>query len=113
MNFKEFQKYLTRDGGRCYHCGKAGDDLVPQHRAGRGMGGSKLRNQASNIITLCSMANGLLEADADLARLGRERGWKISGYEKPEDVAVYETWSGLWWLLRDDGTRTVAKSVAD
>ena len=77
------------------------------------MGGSKVRNRASNIITLCSVVNGLLESDADVARLGRERGWKISGYEKPEEVAVYETWSGLWWLLWDDGTRTIAKTVTD
>jgi hypothetical protein len=26
---------------------------------------------------------------------------------------VYETWSGLWWLLWDDGTRTIAKTVTD
>lgn len=77
------------------------------------MGGSKIRNRPSNIITLCSVVNGLLESDADVARLGRERGWKISGYEQPEEVAVYETWSGLWWTLRDDGTRTIAKTVTD
>jgi len=76
MTYKQFSKLLERDGGRCYHCGAAGDNLVPQHRINRGMGGSKERERLSNIITLCSIVNGLLESDADVARLGRDKGWK-------------------------------------
>ena len=111
MTYKQFSKLLERDGGRCYHCGATGDNLVPQHRLNRGMGGSKERERLSNIITLCSIVNGLLESDADVARLGREKGWKLSVYEDPLKVPVYETWSGKSWLLKDDGTRVLAPSL--
>lgn len=109
MKYSEFKKYLERDGGRCYHCGKAGDDLVPQHRAGRGMGGSKERHRPSNIITLCSIANGLLESDPAFAELGREYGWKLSGYADPTASPVLEIGSWTWWILDDDGSRRPQK----
>ena len=75
------------------------------------MGGSKIRNRKSNIITLCSIVNGLLEADADVARRGRRFGWKISAEDNPEQVPVYETWSNKWWILNDDGTRIDAETM--
>lgn len=105
MTPKQFQLYLDRDAGRCYHCGSAGDNLIPQHRAGRGMGGSKTSNNHANIITLCSLANGELEGNADFAQIGRNYGWKLSRYEDPREREVYEAWSGIWWQLNNDGTR--------
>jgi hypothetical protein len=107
MTPKQFAEYLDRDAGRCYHCGNAGDNLVPQHRAGRGMGGSRKRNNYANIIVLCSASNGLLESDANFAGIGRKYGWKISQYDNPLEVPIYEAWSGLWYKLKDDGTRYV------
>lgn len=101
MTGKEFAKYLARDLSRCYHCGKAGDDLVPQHRISRGMGGSKsqLRNQPANIITLCSEANGKLESDAAFMKLGAARGWKLASWQEPEAEPVYDAYARVWWLL--------------
>jgi hypothetical protein len=66
MNKKMFQKFIDRDGV-CPHCLKSDDTLVPQHRAGRGMGGSRSLDRPSNIIVLCSEANFLLEANAEFA----------------------------------------------
>lgn len=114
MNAKEFKSYLKRDNGRCYHCGKAGDDLIPQHRVGRGMGGSKsaARNSPSNIITFCSYANGLLESDASFARLGASRGWKLASWQLSDAEPVYDASTGSWWLLDNDlGRREIPKGA--
>jgi hypothetical protein len=105
VNLKQFSMYLYRDNERCYHCGISGPTLVPQHRIGRGMGGSVARNRSSNILTLCSIANGLLESDAKFASVGREYGWKLNTWQEPSEVPVFEIHTGLWWILTDDGTR--------
>jgi hypothetical protein len=105
MTPKQFQAFLTRDKA-CYHCGSNGDDLVPQHRKNRKMGGSRsLKNDSNNIIVLCAEANGRLESDADFARIGLEFGWKLNSWD---DLAnpVYEAHTGLWWHL--DGVSRVA-----
>jgi len=113
MTPKQFKLYLDRDQSRCYHCGITGDQLIPQHRAGRGMGGSKIRNRISNIIVFCSNANGALESDPEFAQLGRELGWKLSAYEDPTTTPIFEAWSGSWWILNDEGSRREVKNVAD
>ena len=103
MTKKEFDKYLERDRG-CYHCGSTGDDLIPHHRANRGMGSKNSKaNQTSNIIVLCAEANGLLESDAEFAELGRKLGWKLRRYENPDEVPIFG--HGNWWLLRNDYTK--------
>ena len=101
MTGKQFAKYLKRDLNRCYHCGKIGDDLIPQHRISRGMGGSKadLRNSAANIITLCSDANLKLESDAAFMKLGIAKGWKLQSWQQPESEPVYDAFARVWWLL--------------
>ena len=101
---KEFSKYLKRDQ-RCYHCGISDDTLVPQHRDGRGMGGVKSRNNAANIIVLCSAANGLLESNAKFAEAGRNRGWKLASWQEATAVPVYDTMGDCWWLLDLFGNR--------
>jgi hypothetical protein len=69
------------------------------------MGGSKARHRPANIIVFCSYANGLIESDAAAASAAREHGWKLAGWEIPEQVPVYEHWSGRWWILDDKGGR--------
>lgn len=98
----EFRKYLDRDNGECYHCGTNDATLVPQHRIGRGMGGSKSRNQPSNVITFCSYANGLLESNAEFAALARTRGWKLESWQDTTDVVVFHAPTAQWWLLDDN-----------
>ena len=103
MNSKEFRKYLVRDQGRCWHCGKTGDDLVPQHRINRGMGGSKSSktNGASNILTFCSIANGQIESDSSSQAVAKRYGWKLSTFEDPSSVVVFDAYTGSWYLLDD------------
>lgn len=106
MKRTEFAKYLERDMGLCYHCGRAGADLVPQHRIGRGMGGKNSKaEQPANIITLCSEANFKLEADAEFAELGRRYGWKLPSSANPELEPVWEARTQLWWFLDNKGYR--------
>lgn len=107
MTPKEFKKYLLRDS-HCLHCGADGDDLIPQHRANKGSGGSKKRDVPSNIIVFCSQANSLAESDAVFARSARRFGWKLSSWQEPLAEPVFDAVSGLWWLLDDTYGRVSA-----
>lgn len=98
MNKKEFDKYLKRDK-TCPHCGSDGDNLIPQHRQNRGMGGSSFRNRPSNIIVMCSEANGLMESNATFANLARSYGWKLTAGQDPGESPVFQ--SDGWNLLDD------------
>jgi hypothetical protein len=100
MNAKQFRKYLERDGG-CYHCGDV-ETAIPQHRVNRGMGGSKKRDHPANIIVLCSLVNGLIESNVGWQTMAREYGWKLSQWDDPYFVPVYDATSGQWWLLDDE-----------
>ena len=101
---KEFEKYLKRDGGRCLHCGTT-EALAPNHRANRGHGGSKKSEVPSNVVILCSLFNGLIESDAKAAGMAKRFGWKISRYDNPREMPVYDTVTATWWLFNDDFTR--------
>lgn len=103
MTKKEFQKYLDRDKA-CPCCGSTGDELIPQHRQNRGMGGSKSRNRPSNIIVFCSNGNGLMESDGNFARVAREHGWKLTAGQDPAKVPA-RLWDG-WFVLDDNFERT-------
>ena len=100
MTPKEFARYFARDK-HCLHCGADGDDLIPQHRANRGSGGSKKRDVPSNIIVFCSQANSMAESNAEFARLCRLRGWKLSSWQEPSAKPVFDAVAGVWWLLDD------------
>ena len=105
MKRKEFQRFLDRDG-HCPHCGRTDDTLVPNHRANRGVGGFKAGDKPANIVVLCSRANGLIEADAQEAETARRFGWKISRYDDPANVPVYDAVTGRWWFLDNDYGRS-------
>jgi hypothetical protein len=104
---KEFLKYLKRDFNRCYHCGITGDTLVPQHRLGRGMGGSKARDVPSNIITFCSYYNGLIEQDSSERLRALKLGWSLKSWQDPKTTPVFCMVTGEWYVLADDYTRRV------
>ena len=108
MNKKEFQKFLDRDKV-CCHCGTDNDTLVPQHRAGRGMGGSRSLDRPSNIIVMCSEANGLLESNARFAEVGRELGWKLRRDQVPEFTPVLL--ADGYWLLDNDFNKTPVPEI--
>jgi hypothetical protein len=102
MNNKEFQKYIKRDEGICCHCGTDDDTLTPNHRKNRGMGGSKLLDKPSNIVLLCSRANGELESNATFAQMGKDFGWKLTHGQDPAKTPV---WLADGWYLLDDDFR--------
>jgi hypothetical protein len=110
MNPKNFQKILKRDAGVCYHCGTDDQTLIWNHRISRGMGGSKLLDKTSNLITLCSRANQLLEDDSDFAKLGMLYGWKLRRFQDPEVEPVYDITSGLWFTLDNNFGRKIYKN---
>ena len=103
MNKKTFDKFLQRDKS-CCHCGTTDNTLIPQHRANRGMGGSRSLDRPSNIIVMCSEANGLLESNARFAEIGRELGWKLTRDQVPEFTPVLL--ADGYWLLDNDFNKT-------
>lgn len=107
MTKKEFQRYLDRDGG-CLHCGET-EAVAPQHRANRGMGGSKTRDVPSNIIVLCSRMNGLVESNAFYADAAKDFGWKLETWQDPLTEPVFDTLKNEWVLLDDAFGRKVVK----
>lgn len=107
MTPKEFDKYLRRDK-HCWHCGRFWD-LIPHHRANRGAGGKNAKaGQVSNIIAMCAEINGLMESDAEWAATARRYGWKISSFNDPSFQPIYNAYSGDWWILENDFTKTTA-----
>lgn len=99
MSPKQFQRYLNRDRG-CLHCGEV-DAVSPQHRANRGMGGSKARDVPSNVIVFCSWMNSKVESDAYFAEMARTYGWKLGAWSNPATSPVFDAQLGLWFLLDD------------
>ena len=99
VNAKEFSCYLERDGG-CVHCGEVAT-AVPHHRANRGMGGSKIRDVPSNIITMCHDMNNRMEADPRAASHARHYGWKLSTSSDPKRLPFWHAVRGQWLILDD------------
>lgn len=89
-----------RDGGRCPHCGTT-EGLGLQHRISKGMGGSKLLDIPSNLLTFCNLGNSDLEADADLAELARLNGWKLSRWQDPLTTPVMYLGDGATYTLNN------------
>lgn len=72
---KVFEQIRERDGGFCLLAlpGCLGEGGVPDHRAGRGAGGSKLLDHPANLILACAICNGTKESAIvryDLLRRG-------------------------------------------
>jgi hypothetical protein len=106
---KQFERYLRRDKGRCWHCGSDGADLIPHHRLNRGFGGKNAKADGpANIIVMCAQFNGLMESDASSAAEARRYGWKIESWQQPDFVPIYEAATGDWWFLENDFTKTAA-----
>lgn len=76
-----------------------------QHRAAKGMGGNPEAERPSNGIVLCNLFNSDMEANAALRELAVAYGWKVSRWDDPATVPVYDALTGAWWLLGDDWSR--------
>lgn len=100
MNQKQFQKFIDRDEVMV-DAGYLDDTAVPQHRIGRGHGGSKrLALLPSNVIVFSSARNGLIESDFQVRMLAREMGWSLERWEEPEKIPVKHATRG--WIMLDD-----------
>ena len=88
------------------------DTYVPQHRAKRGMGGSKLLDRPSNVIVMCSGLNILIEQNADLAEQAKGYGWKLERWQVPEEVPIYDRATGEWYLLDNEYQRITYQKEA-
>jgi hypothetical protein len=64
------------------------------------MGGSKARDEASNVIVMCSRVNGLMESDPIVAEMAREFGWKLESWQIPANVPVYNAVSNKWFDVK-------------
>jgi hypothetical protein len=111
MKPKEFEKLVNRDG-YCLHCGET-VAISPQHRVNRGMGGSKLRGQSSNLVVLCSELNGLAESSSPHRKLALKYGWKLASWEDPELIPVFDGVAGVWYLLDDNFGRKVSHAPTE
>ena len=100
MNAKTRKALFERDSHRCWHCGS--EEVTVQHRANRGMGGSKEMDNAANLILLCWFVNFEMEASDKKAREAERYGWKISRYADPTSIPVWHYPSQTWILLNDD-----------
>jgi hypothetical protein len=110
MTAREFARILARDGERCVHCG-AVDGLVPHHRMNRGMGGSKALEVPSNVLTMCSRFNALMESETWAQTLAIGNGWKLDRVnpDLAQEVllhAGYWDWAaGAWFVLDNEYQR--------
>lgn len=108
MRAADVKKLYARDQNQCLHCGTT-ENLTVQHRANRGMGGSKNRDQASNLIVLCWFVNFEMEASSIKAKIAKEYGWKLESWESPAMVEVWSEPLRRWILLNDDWTYTIVE----
>ena len=114
MKPKDFARLVERDGGGCLCCGET-EAIAPNHRANRGMGGAgkdSWLNQPSNLVTLCSRMNSLIEQDPEYAKLAISRGLKISKYDDPLTTPVFDAKNSLWYNLDDYYKRSESKGPA-
>lgn len=93
MNQREFRKYLDRDGSSVA-TGKITDDLVPNHRRNRGMGGSK--TSPSDIVIMESGLNGDLESSATSRAAAIYYGWKLESWQDPTEEPFYHVGLRRW-----------------
>jgi len=108
-----------RDSWTCGLCGQVFQDgsLVPHHRANRGMGGSPKSDKPSNVLSLCSLCNGLIESDAIEATKARLLGIKISKFDAQiahlVPVKVFVDSAREWALLDDQYNVTITDNPND
>ena len=106
MTPRDFERFLDRDKGRCWHCGTT-ETLVPHHRANRGHGGSKgKRAAAANIIVMCAAFNSAMDSNSIAAAEARRYGWKLSTFAEPEAEAIFSKPEGRWYLLTNEFGRS-------
>lgn len=112
---KQVAAVLERDGGICLMWGAIASCRyyadTANHRINRGAGGSKALNVLVNACAICSVCNGLIESDSELAAVARERGVKVrSSHNTGRDLVTLRLtplMHPVWGLYRltIDGSR--------
>jgi hypothetical protein len=110
---------FARDKWTCALCANEYQDgsLVPHHRANRGMGSNPQAESPANVLSLCSLCNGLLESDAVEASRARRFGIKISKFDAaiagqiPVAMPDANTKTRTWLVL-DNNYKTARASEA-
>jgi hypothetical protein len=92
---------LRKRDDHCWDCG-ATEDLVPHHRAGRGMGGSKVADNLQNVIIVCAQYNGLMESDSVVANKARDLGHKLSRFLSSNEPC-FDNALNQWYHLDTQG----------
>lgn len=103
MNAKQFARLVDRDTS-CLHCGET-ERISPNHRANRGMGGSKLLDRPANLMVLCSEMNSLIESNDFMSTLAKHYGWKLERWQVPEETPIFDTRLWKWFLLDNEYNR--------
>lgn len=96
------QQAHQRDGWRCVGCG-TDRDLDCQHRANKGMGGSKQLDTIANALTLCRRCHEF--ADTHKNGEGAARGWTVPAGTDPATWPIRCS-DGHLYLHDDAGTRS-------
>ena len=112
MNGRKFALYLARDLHCACGCVGREDTFIPQHRANRGMGGSKALDRPSNVIVMCSDMNGRIESDAEMAAIARDYGWKLQRWQAPDQTPFYDLATRKWYLIDNDYNREITEKRA-
>lgn len=102
-----------RDAWRCQMCGTlmvAGQSRSIHHRKPKGMGGSALLENASNLVQLCGVGNsdGCHGKAHSNPHWARNHGWIVARALDPTEIPV-DMHDG-WFTLADDGSRTPCPS---
>lgn len=110
---------LERDGYQCQRCGRSVRTQVQQyslqHRRPGGMGGSKFKHFAANLVLVCgsgtTRCHGAIEADRVVAH---DEGWLVPQGQDPALIRVLR-WSATedpeWWLLTEAGWQPAPSSA--
>lgn len=61
-----------------------------------------MRSNASNIVVVCSHANGMFEASEAASRAAQKYGWKLREGQDPLTTPVFDAYDGVWYYLDDN-----------
>ncbi len=103
MTSDRLRRMVEKRDKYCWHCG-TDTDLIPHHRANRGMGGRKSLDRIDNLMLVCSIYNGLMESDAAIAMQARDFGHKLQSWNLFSDP-VFDQFDMSWWILSEDGSK--------
>ena len=99
-------------GRACVLSGAQNDRIVPQHRQG-GMGGRTHKHRLVNLLWIDSILNGLIETDADWAKLATARGVKVPLWvDEPARVPVYFANEHRWYTLHGEQRQEITPAAA-